>query len=1376
MHYLIPAAFLSLAASATLPAQEPTPYAPPERPLPAEMQPESADGQEAIAKFKVPEGTTVELVAAEPMLANPVAIEVDALGRIYVAETFRQETEGVPDNRTFPEWLSDDLKLQTVEERAAMMLEHHPEFATEWTDHDDRIRVLSDEDGDGVAETSRIYAHGFHDLLDGTGAGLLARGNDVYYTCIPKLWKLTDGDGDGVADQGTALHHGFGVRVAFRGHDMHGLVLGPMRKLYFSVGDRGYHVVNHEGELLSEPGRGAVFRCNLDGSELEVFAHGLRNPQELAFDDFGNLFTVDNNCDAGDRARLVHVLEGGDSGWSMNFQYLPDRGPWMSESWWKPTAEVATHPAFLNAPLANITSGPSGLAAYPGVGLGPGMEGSFFICDFLGGSGYSGIRRFTLEPHGASFRLADEEEYWWGVLATDVCFEPDGSMLISDWVRGWVGEGFGRLYRARSAAADTELMQRTAALLGAGFLGLTTEELVTLLSFPDRRVRFEAQWELADRKQGSILSAVALKDQGPRLARIHALWGLGMLASNPQRAKDLMPLAFGEDPALQVQVLRVLRAWEIPLDREQVQALLDKDSLAVRHATVMLVGSQHGDGHSLFPALAGEGAKDRALVQAVGWALGRSDLGNLVWKTDWIEDPMHRLATVLAWRAQEDASILAEFLEDPDARVAAEAACAIYDRDLTSAFPALAATLDRGADLPLPMARRAAAANNRIGGTAEAQRLLGYALASDSDPTLRKEVETYIRDWDRPAEFEPILNEARPSMEGRASDWFYDKELPFKTARDLDAVDRGQEVFTGHVLAACTRCHSIRGLTPEGRANPAGPDLSSIGLSLTEEELRSSILDPGSRIARGFEIRDGEGKVLPVSTMPPNLGDLLSDSEMEDLLAFLAAQKQERSILVHVDSQGYEHAVAKAGEHGLSLVERSWLAWAEQDARFSVTIDRGYDRFHKDGLAEFDAVFFYTTGELPMSQDQRDALLAFVREGGTFVGSHCASDTFYAWPAYGEMLGGYFDGHPWHQEVRWRIEDPQHPAMLSLEDGFAFTDEIYQFRAPYDRSRQHVLMSLDVTSAPMDLDSIHRDDLDFALTWERAEGKGGVFFTALGHRPEVWNSTWFRDLMVEGTLAVCDAPPAPSPGATDATPEELPDAPATTGQTPFHQAFTPEVSLEFVPVPQSDGTTLWMSTTEVPWELYDLFFLREEEQVAVDGITGPSRSVFPVTRGYGHDGIPALGMTLSAAQEFCRWASQTTGRTMRLPTEEEWRLAAGVAPPPADLGSFAWYADNAAATPHPVATLQPNAFGLYDMLGNVAEWVAGDHPKGVLLGGSFLSTAAEVGPTARSAYSISWQDRDPQWPKSPWWMSDGGFAGFRVVTLEGPTVTPEPTE
>jgi quinoprotein glucose dehydrogenase len=151
---------------------------------------------------------------------------------------------------------------------------------------------------------------------------------------------------------------------------MHGLQLGPDGRIYFSIGDRGYHVTNQEGQLLARPDTGAVFRCDLDGSHLEVFALGLRNPQELAFDDFGNLFTGDNNSDSGDKARWVYVVEGGDAGWRMYYQYLPDRGPWNREHTWHPyredAATTAVQPASTIPPIVNVADGPSGLVYYPG--------------------------------------------------------------------------------------------------------------------------------------------------------------------------------------------------------------------------------------------------------------------------------------------------------------------------------------------------------------------------------------------------------------------------------------------------------------------------------------------------------------------------------------------------------------------------------------------------------------------------------------------------------------------------------------------------------------------------------------------------------------------------------------------------------------------------------------------------------------------------------------------------------------------------------------------------------------------------------------------------------------------------------------------------
>lgn len=215
-------------------------------------------------------------------------------------------------------------------------------------------------------------------------------------------------------------------------------------------------------------------------------------------------------------------------------------------------------------------------------------------------------------------------------------------------------------------------------------------------------------------------------------------------------------------------------------------------------------------------------------------------------------------------------------------------------------------------------------------------------------------------------------------------------------------------------------------------------------------------------------------------------------------------------VLVYTVSAGFEHEVVHRAEPAeLSLVEQALVDLGKRTGDFEAVVTRDAHDFTPAKLAKIDLVFFYTTGELPLSKDEREALLAYVRDGGAFAGSHCATDTFYEVPEYGQMVGAYFDGHPWHQEVRVKVEDRENPATKHLGDSFSITDEIYQMRAPYDRSKLHVLMSLDTTSLDLGGEAVHRKDKDFALAWTKEHGKGRVFYTALGHRPELWKDERF---------------------------------------------------------------------------------------------------------------------------------------------------------------------------------------------------------------------------------------------------------------------------
>lgn len=182
-----------------------------------------------------------------------------------------------------------------------------------------------------------------------------------------------------------------------------------------------------------------------------------------------------------------------------------------------------------------------------------------------------------------------------------------------------------------------------------------------------------------------------------------------------------------------------------------------------------------------------------------------------------------------------------------------------------------------------------------------------------------------------------------------------------------------------------------------------------------------------------------------------------------------------------------------------------------------VTATEDLSLLSAENLRGYDAVFFFTSGELPLSEQQKIDLLAFVREGKGFGGVHSATDTLYNWPEYGELIGGYFDGHPWAQEVGIDIEDPDHPAMRHLAPRFRIADEIYQFRN-FSRDRVRVLMTLDTRTVDPGAPGVNRTDGDFALAWCRNYGQGRVFYTALGHGEETWRDPRFQTMLRNGLL------------------------------------------------------------------------------------------------------------------------------------------------------------------------------------------------------------------------------------------------------------------
>ncbi|HUF47538.1 MAG TPA: SUMF1/EgtB/PvdO family nonheme iron enzyme [Vicinamibacterales bacterium] len=203
-----------------------------------------------------------------------------------------------------------------------------------------------------------------------------------------------------------------------------------------------------------------------------------------------------------------------------------------------------------------------------------------------------------------------------------------------------------------------------------------------------------------------------------------------------------------------------------------------------------------------------------------------------------------------------------------------------------------------------------------------------------------------------------------------------------------------------------------------------------------------------------------------------------------------------------------------------------------------------------------------------------------------------------------------------------------------------------------------------------------------------------------------------------------------------------------------------------------DVPAFHIGRTEVTWDLYDVFALGLDQPREGDATARPSNPYGAPDRGWGHTGFPVMSVTRDAADAFCAWLSATTGRAYRLPTEAEWSRAAALASggglDAGRLDAIAWWQGNAAGRTHDVSSRQPDALGLFDLFGNVAEWVTTDTDERVTRGGSFRDPADRVGPHARAVQHPSWNESDPQLPKSRWWLSDAPFVGVRLaLTAEG---------
>ncbi len=759
-----------------------------------EAKPDGAgEALKAAAAFHLPPEFTVQLFAADPQLVNPIALCLDEQGRVFVAEEHRFN-EGTEENRTRPYLLEDDLQITTLEDRVAMFKKWEHKFEGRLsflTKKSDLVRRLVDQNGDGRADQATIFADGFNNMLDGLGSGLIAREGQLWYACIPNLWLLEDQDGDGHADARSSLLRGFGVNAAFLGHDLHGLVWGPDGKLYFSVGDRGAHVVTKEGTTISNPRNGAVFRCQPDGTEMEMIHRGLRNPQELAFDQYGNLFADDNNCDKGDHSRLVYVVPGGDSGWNMAFQTIPEpylTGPWHAEAMWH--LEHALQPAYIVPPVGKLGAGPSGFVFSSGTSLPPRFRDHFFYCNFTGNGG---IESFAVQPQGAGFTIVDHQDFCKPVQASDVDFGYDGKMYIavypaSPWDRTTSG---GRIYSIFDASRlKHPIVTETERRFRNGFTGVPMGELAELLHHEDMRIRQRAQFALAAQGADAMesLANLAAEDTN-RLTRLHAIWGLGQIGRDtPAALQIVLGLLSDEDPEIRAQAARVLGDARYRPASEQIVPLLRDEVPRVRFFAALALGSlQFGPAVGpIFDMLHTNDDQDRFLRHAGVVALERIGDPQQVQQRAGDKSNAVRMAVALVQRRWSDPRI-SQFLDDAELDIVVEAARAINDQPLLGRLevaPAarseplivakhmptgraklaqLAERYRHATDARVaPLLRRVINANFQIGARANAAAVVGIATSTTLPPAIRAEAIAALSEWQTPSNRDRVTGYWRP--------------------------------------------------------------------------------------------------------------------------------------------------------------------------------------------------------------------------------------------------------------------------------------------------------------------------------------------------------------------------------------------------------------------------------------------------------------------------------------------------------------------------------------------------------------------------------------------------------------------------------------
>ncbi|MGC1516144.1 MAG: HEAT repeat domain-containing protein, partial [Maribacter sp.] len=672
----------------------------------------------------VADGLQLTLWATDSLAPDPIAMDIDKDGKVYITRSNRNKNSEF-DIRGHRDWMTESIGFETVEDRRAFL---HKTFdpalskKNEWfpdlnndsihdwhdlTVEQDEVWMLEDTDQDGIADISTQILNDFNDEINDQAGALLVRDNAIFVGIGPGMYRLTDTNGDKILDEKTCIASGFAVHIGFGGHGMSGAIEGPDGKIYWGIGDIGANITTVDGKNHKYPNQGVIVRSNPDGSDFEVFAHGLRNTHEFVFDAYGNIISSDNDGDhKGESERLVHIVEGSDAGWRSNWQYGKYTDPmnngynvWMDEKLFLPRWEGQA--AYIIPPIQNFHNGPTGMAFNPGTALGKAWMDKFFLVEFVGDPSRSNIWAFDLKPKGASFELNTDASILTGVLPTGIDFGPDGALYLADWMNGWGSKNYGRVWKLDVTETTNDLEQErleTQRLMTHNYADDDSDNLVKLLGYGDMRIRQKAQFELAKRTfWGYRAMEKVLRNEENQFARIHAIWGIGQIAANSiHKAKPLLALLSDADPEIVAQSAKVIGDVRYAPAADSLIALTAHENDRVKFFAAQALG-RLGDERAidaLLDMIEANNDNDVYLRHAAILALSRIGKPEPMLALATNENKSLRLAAVLVLRKLQDPNI-ATFLNDADEYIVTETARAINDDwSIVDALPALASTLD----------------------------------------------------------------------------------------------------------------------------------------------------------------------------------------------------------------------------------------------------------------------------------------------------------------------------------------------------------------------------------------------------------------------------------------------------------------------------------------------------------------------------------------------------------------------------------------------------------------------------------------------------------------------------------------------------------